>query len=249
MKISSFQQLSLIDYPGKFASVVFAQGCNYRCPACHAKHVIEGQELISENEVFSYIDSRKGWIDGIVICGGEPTLQMDLKYFAKECKNRGLSVKLDTNGSNYVLLGKLLEEKLIDYIAMDVKGPLHLYRKLTGLEVFDDRDRLQKPLLVVQKAPDYEFRTTIAPIIRDDGQIRFMTPDEARKIAEWIVGVTGDNSHKYFLQKFVARSREEMINERFSKEKLPKEMHETPESLLKESYEKARKYLPNCTVR
>src|SRR3989344_1784085 len=132
MKISEFVKESLLDYPGKISAVVFSPGCNYKCLTCHARQIVDDTENISEDKVFSYLDERKGWIDGIVLCGGEPTLQPDIVDFAGRLKKRGLAVKLDTNGSQFSVLQELRERGLVDYVAMDVKGPRELYRGLVG---------------------------------------------------------------------------------------------------------------------
>lgn len=247
MKISKFLPESYSDYPGKVASVVFTQGCNYKCPSCHAKQILNSKELISENKILDYLKLRKGWIDALVICGGEPTLQIDLKNFAKEVKDLGFLTKLDINGSNPQVLQDLLKENLVDYVAMDIKGPAYLYNQLTGKSV-DLKSNLTKAISPVTKFPDYEFRTTICPVIRHD-KISFMTPEEIIDATKMIIESTGNNTHKYFLQKFVSRTKEEMINVRLSKENLPIELQETPKEYLEEILKEVKKYMPNTKVR
>ncbi|MBU3907480.1 MAG: anaerobic ribonucleoside-triphosphate reductase activating protein [Nanoarchaeota archaeon] len=248
MRISQFLKQSFIDYPGNISSVIFTSGCNYKCPSCHAKHIIYRNERIDEKEFFSYINPRKGWIEAVVLCGGEPTIQEGLRDFARKIKDLGFKVKLDTNGSNPKVLEKLLKENLLDYAAMDVKGPKDMYNQLAGVEV--NTISLEKSMALIQQFPDYEFRTTIVPIIRDDKktEISFMSVQEAEGIARWIVQTTNNNKHKYFLQKFVARGKE-MIDEHLSKENLSKEMQQTPESLILEMKKAVKKYLPNCDIR
>jgi len=242
MQIRNFVRESNIDFPGKVPSaVVFTPGCNYRCPSCHAKHLLQEGRNMKEEEFFDYLDARKGWLEGVVICGGEPTLQATLKYFAWELKERGLAVKLDTNGSNPEDLRELKEKGLVDYVAMDVKAPSYLYKKVVGRDL-DLRDDVEKGIAVVSQFPDYEFRTTITPIKRKGGKINFMTIREVCDIAKWIVGLTGDDTHKYFLQPFVPR-KDGLIDSDFEK------IGETPKELLEYMKKEVSKYLPKCDIR
>lgn len=247
MEIANWKKESFIDYPGKTSVVVFTPKCNYKCPACHAKVILNSKERVSQQEIFNYIDSRKQWIDSVVICGGESTLEPDLLDFIVRAKDRGLAVKLDTNGSNPSVLKELLEQKTIDYVAMDIKAPTYFYPQVIGRD-FDFRRDLQEGIRIVSKFPDYEFRTTIAPIIRDN-KITWMSPLDIGNISWLIYSATGNDKHKYFLQKFVARSKDEMLDERFAKENLPKKMHETPTDYLEECLKEAKKYLTPCNKR
>ena len=244
MKIAGWRKVSFIDYPGKNSTVVFTPGCNYRCPACHAKHLLENRNLqnISEEEIFKYLDSRKGKIDAVVICGGEPTLQAGLKYFCKKLKEKGLAVKLDTNGSEYIVLGDLLAGGLIDYVAMDVKGPPQIYADLIGREFLDARDGYEKAIAVVSQFSDYEFRTTVSPVVRRNGEISFMTAQEIGETAKLIYDCTGNREHKYFLQPFVPH-KDGLVDSKL--ERFPK----TPFELMEEMKKEARKYLPRCEIR
>jgi pyruvate formate lyase activating enzyme len=248
MKISALQKDAMKDYPGKISTIIFTGRCNYRCPTCHAKKILGEEKNISKEEVLNYLDSRKDWIQGVVICGGEPTMELDLIPFLEKIKERGLSVKLDTNGSSPDFLRELNKRELVDYCAMDVKGPMSLYAKLTGRNFINERDDVAKGIAIVSKFPDYEFRTTIVPIIENE-KLRWMTPKEISETAELICNYTENNKHKYFLQKFVARSKEEMIDERFAKENLSEEFWATPKTLLEECLIEAKKYLPNAGIR
>lgn len=249
MKISGFLKTTVLDsIPNTVGAEVFTPGCNYNCPACHSGHIIEGEEQYSEEEVFGYLEFAKGIVDSFIVCGGEPTIRLGLKPFLREIKKRtGLPVKLDTNGSKYAVLQELLDEKLVDYVAMDVKGPLRLYKKIAGVEKIDERDDVMKGILTASHAPDYEFRTTIVPVIRnrDTELISFMTPDEIGETAKMIYDYTQDDSHKYFLQKFkVPREGEgNLLDTRL--EKFP----ETPKDLLEQGLKKAREYLPHTKIR
>jgi pyruvate formate lyase activating enzyme len=246
MKIAGWRKVSFIDYPGKNSSVIFTSGCNYRCPKCHAKHLLENKGLpdINEEEIFKYLDLRKEKINAVVICGGEPTLQHTLPHFLRKIKEKGLAVKLDTNGSDYIVLGDLLEEKLVDYVAMDVEGPPQLYPTLVGKDFLDSRDGYEKAIAVVSRFPDYEFRTTACPVIRKDGEISFMTPKEIGETAKLIYDCTGSREHKYFIQPFVPHKGEGILMD--SKlERFPK----TPLELMEEMKKEAIKYLPKCEIR
>ena len=128
MKIAGFNKTSFVDYPGKIACVVFTPHCNMRCDYCHNKHILEGYvPLIDEGEIFDHIEKRKGMISALVITGGEPTLQAGLVDFIKKVKALDLAVKLDTNGSKPELIKDLLDQDLLDYIAMDIKSPFDKY--------------------------------------------------------------------------------------------------------------------------
>ena len=233
--IRDFLRESYIDYPGKISSVVFFPGCNYRCPACHAKHLLEKGENKREKEFLDYLDSRKAWVEAVVLCGGEPTLQHSLEFFIEKLKKRGLLVKLDTNGSDFATLGRLKESGLVDYVAMDVKGPPEIYADLVGREFLDNRDGYEKAIAIVSQFPDYEFRTTVVPVVRE-GEISFMTPEEIENTARLIYNLVQDTECKYFLQPFVPR-KNGLLDARL--ESFP----ETPRELLEEMKKRAREIL------
>ena len=162
MEISGLIKTSLIDYPEKIAAVIFTQGCNFQCGFCHNPDlipIIGGK--ISEKDIFNYLDLRKEKLDGVVITGGEPSIQKNLEKFMTKIKDRGFLVKLDTNGSNPYGLQSLLDKKLIDYVAMDIKGPLEEYSKITS---FLNNNVIQKSIeLLINGKVSYEFRTTVLP--------------------------------------------------------------------------------------
>ena len=138
MNVQGYQKLTLLDYPGRTACTVFTGGCNLRCPFCHNASLvtrIDSEERIDEGELFAYLGKRKGILDGVCITGGEPLLQPDIEAFCKKIKAIGLLIKLDTNGSFPSKLRALLDAKLIDYIAMDIKAPfeVELYQKIVGV--------------------------------------------------------------------------------------------------------------------
>lgn len=181
LKIGAFQKNTLIDFPGVVASLVFTQGCNFRCPYCHNPSLIPGQPdslqktypqtdtLIDPGEIFSFLKKRKGLIDGVTITGGEPTLQTGLEPFCFRLKNMGLKVKVDTNGSRPDVIENLIKRKLLDFIAMDIKSNQAGYKYLTGeqkSECFNFKMLSKSIRLIIKKAPAYEFRTTcIKPFI------------------------------------------------------------------------------------
>ena len=171
MLIGGLHKLSLIDYPGKLSAVVFTRGCNFRCPYCHNPELIEdnGGDIIDEEEVFSFLDERKGKLDGVVMTGGEPTLQSDIAEFLEKVKRLGFFIKLDTNGSYPERIKELIDRKLLDYIAMDIKAPLYKYNRTT-LTSIDTGRIVESIYLIMNSGIDYEFRTTAVRSLlsRDD---------------------------------------------------------------------------------
>jgi len=235
---------SYIDYPGKISSVVFSPGCDYACPAGHCKHLLEKGINIDNKVFFDYLDSRKGWIEGVVLCGGEPTLQIGLEDFVRKIKKMGFPVKLDTKGSNPSVLANLQKENLIDYVAMDVKGPDYLYPQIIGKDYIDFRDEVEKGMVLATQFPNYEFRTTIVPVKRDNNEFSFMTVKEVVDTAKWIVERTGRNHHLYKLQPFVVpKDGGKLVDSTLE------EFPETPKKLLEEMKKETIKYLPNCKIR
>ena len=164
MKFAGFIKNSFVDYPGNLSAVVFTFGCNFNCWFCHNRKIIEDKnfENIDEKEVLDFLEKRKGLLDGLVISGGEPTLNYDLENFVKKVKAFGYKIKLDTNGTNPEILSKLLNEKLIDFVAMDVKTSKEKYKALTNCNVNFKKIKNSIELLKNGKV-DYEFRTTFAP--------------------------------------------------------------------------------------
>lgn len=247
MIIGSIIPESSIDYPEKYGPVFFTSGCNYKCPACHNPNLIDNKLKIDKDYIKNIIKNikyKKNWYTGIAISGGEPTIQINLLEFLKELKKEtGLPIKLDTNGSNYSLLENLLEERLVDYVSLDIKGPREIYNQLIGKEYFEPRDGIEKAMSMITRFPDYEFRTTVVPVIRDpkESEISFLTVEEMIETTKWIEEITGNN-HKYFLQKFVP-SKQGLLNKRL--ESFP----ETPEDLINKIDEEIKKIIPKCKIR
>lgn len=162
MNIAGVQKVTLLDYPGKVACEIFTQGCNFECPFCQNSGLIPITNTgeFSEEEIFEYLTLRKNILDGVVITGGEPTVQKDLKGFIKKIKDLGLLVKLDTNGGNPKVLQELIDEKLVDYVAMDIKNIFNKYNITSGKKI--NLDNIKKSIEILKASKiDYEFRTTI----------------------------------------------------------------------------------------
>lgn len=189
MKIGGFIKNSLIDYPGKIAAVVFTQGCNMQCRYCHNPELVLPEMIkeagsIPEEQVFDYLEKNKQMLDAVVVTGGEPTLQGDLIDFIIKVKSYGLLVKLDTNGSAPETLKELIDLKLIDYIAMDVKAPLELkkYQEIAGDIVnYEMLDKIKNSIWrIIKSGLPHEFRTTTVK--------HLITKDDIERICESIKG-------------------------------------------------------------
>lgn len=191
MKIGGFQKMTVLDYPGKVACTVFTHGCNLRCPFCHnARLVVRDEDLIDENEILSYLNKRRGILDGVCISGGEPTLQSGLFDFMKKIKDLGMLIKLDTNGTCPDKLQYAIDNGLVDYVAMDIKNCREEYAKTCGLSEMDISKIEKSVEILMQGGVDYEFRTTVTKELH--------TPDDFAKIGQWIKG-----AKRYYIQSFV----------------------------------------------
>lgn len=202
MKIGGFQKMTMLDFPGKVACTMFTYGCNLRCPFCHnASLVICDAELICKDEILSYLNKRKGILDGICISGGEPLLQKDIIELMREIKKIGLQIKLDTNGAYPDKLKEIIELGLVDYIAMDIKNSKEKYALTTGVEGIDITPFERSVEIIKNSGVDYEFRTTVVRELHDKSDME--------KIGKWLNG-----AKRYFLQSFVDSG--ELIGEGFS---------------------------------
>ena len=250
MEISAIQPASFIDFPGKISLIVFSPGCNYQCPSCHARILrdIETDYRTQRKQLFDYLDKKKSWIDGIVLCGGEPTLQTGLEDFIQELKSKELAVKLDTNGSNPQILKNLTSKGLVDYVAMDIKAPKNLYPIVTGTKKNYSQEVEESMKILTDSGVNYEFRTTLFPI-NDPQGIRWFNQEEFEELGKWVRESTSNQDHKYFLQKFVTRTSPEMIDPNFGKEHLNPKYHETSRELLNQAKSVISKHLPNCEIR
>jgi len=192
MKIGYVQKTSFIDYPGKISAIVFAQGCNFRCPYCHNPELVDPERFCDNllmEDVYAYLEKRKGKLDGVVITGGEPTLQSDLVTFIQKVKSLGYLVKLDTNGSRPRVLQDLIRKGILDYIAMDIKAPFEKYSRVTGMLV--NITQIRKSISIIKESGiPYEFRTTLVKSMLDT--------EDVLQIGSMIEGAS-----LYVLQKFV----------------------------------------------
>lgn len=173
-RIAGLQKISMIDWEGKLVTVIFLSGCNWNCPFCHNFDLCKNQNNIAEEEVLSYLDQKKNWIDGVVICGGEPLLNNDVFDFVKKIKSAGFSIKLDTNGSFPERLRVLIEEDLIDYVAMDIKTGLKDERYSSATKTANCLDKVRTSMeILINSRKEYEFRTTMVPGIVNEEDIIF----------------------------------------------------------------------------
>ena len=164
MTISGMQKLTLLDYPGITACLIFTQGCNFRCPFCHNSDLLENEiktEIVEEDEVFKYLKKRQGVLDGVCISGGEPLLQPDIESFIKKIKDMGFKVKLDTNGSSPSRLKRLLDKGLLDYVAMDIKNDFLNYDKTSGIQMINIENIKRSISILEESNVEHEFRTTV----------------------------------------------------------------------------------------
>lgn len=227
MLIDGFQKVTLLDYPNKVACLLFTRGCNFACPFCQNGgliHLDKRPSTFSENEIFAYLEKRKKVLDGVVITGGEPLLQKDIKRFLKKIKDLGLLVKLDTNGSRPKELRELIEESLVDYVAMDIKNDLSKYGQTAGRNMLLS-NVLESIALLKENKVDYEFRTTIVKEFHALSDI------------ESICSLIGAKS-KYYLQNFVD-----------SEEVLQKNLHGFSDQELKNINQVLQAHFPNVRVR
>jgi len=190
VRIAGIEKNSFVDYPGRLAAVFFTPGCNWRCFYCHNRSLLgpqSGRTWLDAEAALAWLDERRGWLDAVVITGGEPTLQPDLAEFVRTVRAKGFLVKLDTNGTRPDVLRTLLDEGLLDYVAMDVKAPIEKYETFCGVPV-DHRAVNESIDLLMASEIQYEFRTTVAPQL---------TEDDLRAIAARIRG-----ARCYVLQQF-----------------------------------------------
>ncbi|RKY97860.1 MAG: anaerobic ribonucleoside-triphosphate reductase activating protein [Candidatus Hydrothermota bacterium] len=208
--IKGFQGISLIDYPGHVASIIFVGSCNFRCPFCHNPELVLPERLkllpdIDEDEIIEKLKKRKKMVDGVEITGGEPTLYRNLINFLKRLKEEvQIDVKIDTNGSNPGLLQRILDEGLCDYVAMDIKSSPPKYSKACGVNV--NLEAIKRSVEIIkEKAPDYEFRTTVVPC--------FVEVEDIPLICEFLGKVK-----RYILQRY---QKGELVDPSFSFEPYP----------------------------
>jgi len=229
MNIGGLQEFSMIDYPNKLAAIVFTLGCNFRCGYCHNPELVLPEKFnpsLDEEEILDFFKTRIGKLEAISITGGEPTLHSDLPQFIKKIKDLGFLVKLDSNGTNPKMLKEIIDKKLVDYLAMDIKASLEKYEEVINHPV--NLENIQKSIkLIMDSGLDYEFRTTIVK--------SQLSINDLKEIGKLISG-----AKIYYLQKFVSSKAND---EKFLKEKTytDEEFEEIKKDLLK--------YVQKCEVR
>ncbi len=195
MIIKGLQKLSLIDFQPYHCCVIFTAGCNFRCSFCSNRDLVLNPEkipTISNEEFYQFLIDHKQWLDAVCVCGGEPTIHKDLPEHIARMQSLGYKVKLDTNGSNPDVVQKLIDEKLIDYVAMDIKAPLERYHEIINVQI--DTTLIQKSVdVLMQNRVPYEFRTTVVPTLIDE--------HDFKKIGPWLRG-----AKRYYLQQFSNKS-------------------------------------------
>ncbi len=228
MRIGGLQRYSLLDYPNESAAIIFLQGCNFRCKYCHNPELVDPDRFlptIDEEGVWQFLNSRIGKLQ-VVISGGEPLIHKDIVPFISRIKKMGFMVKLDTNGTFPDVLQKLIDENLIDYVAMDIKAPIDEYENVTGNK--GSSDLLKKSIsLLLKGVVPYEFRSTLVPGIH--------THDSVEKMARLITG-----AREYYLQNFKSTK---ILNDELKDAR----SFSIPE--MKEFLKVAQKHVPNTFLR
>ena len=234
MQIKGFIDTSFSDWDGKVSSVVFLPGCNFRCPFCYNKSLVlqpETMLTVAHKQIKKYLEENRKWIDGVVITGGEPTNHEDLPDFCNELKRMGFHVKLDTNGTNPAMIDKLIADKLVDYVALDLKAPLteDEYSKASGVNAASILDRLEESIQILfEDKVDYEFRTTMVPTLH--------RVEDVKRICQAIKGC-----RKYALQTY--KSGVETIDPGFQ------DLKPFSAAQVEVFFEAARKIVPNTILR
>lgn len=234
MRIGGLQRLTLLDFPGTVSCTIFTIGCNFKCPFCHNALLAlkeREEELLgmTEEEVFEFLEGRKGRLDGVCITGGEPLLQPDIREFIIKIRALGYKVKLDTNGSNPMVLEALIDEGLIDYVAMDIKNSIARYKETIGVagEAGDKLlDNVKRSVEILKKGKiDYEFRTTVVDELHE--------VDDIAEVGKWLSGTPN-----YFIQDF--NDTGDLIDSN---------MHQMQYEKLKAILDEVRKYIPQTGLR
>lgn len=242
MQILGLNKTTLLDYPGRVACTIFLGGCNFRCPFCHNKSIVLASsdadntlQLYTKEELFTFLKKRRNILTGVCITGGEPTINADLPDFIAEIKKLGYPVKLDTNGTNPQMLASLIDGKLIDYCAMDIKNRLEKYDTTVSFDASDvsyDIADIQRSVALLLSQPcteengfSYEFRTTLVRELHDETDIL--------AICEWIEG-----ANAYYLQSYVE-----------SDGVFCKDFHACDSDMLTHFEQLCRSYIPNTHLR
>lgn len=228
MIIKGLQKLTLIDYPDKVACTIFTFGCNFRCGFCHNPELIvdDGRPDLKREDIIKFLEEREGLLDAVCITGGEPTINKDLPDFISKIKSMGFLVKLDTNGSNPKMIEELINKKLVDYIAMDIKGPIEIYDEIAEVKV--NKEDVKKSVEIIKnRVKNYEFRITVVPTVFKEEHVKM--------IVEWLGDVRA-----FYIQNF---GNEKNLDEKFKKvEPYRKEQ-------LKKIHNMFKKYFRVCKLR
>lgn len=224
MHIVGLQKTTLLDYPGKIAATIFTGGCNFRCPYCHNGDLVlnsNNMDEFSEEEILAFLKKRQKTLDGVCITGGEATLQNDLYDFISKIKELGLLVKLDTNGTNPTILSKLLNDNLINYVAMDIKHSREKYPDAIGNMNVDLNDIDKSISILINSDIEYEFRTTVC--------LELHSFNDFHDIGKWI-----ENAQNYYLQPY--KESDQVMKKCFS-------------TYSKEGFEKIEKIIKNYNIK
>ena len=228
MDFAGMQSLTLLDFPGKVACVLFTSGCNLRCPFCHNASLACGSAEIDypEADVLAFLKKRQGLLDGVVISGGEPLLHAELPSFLEKVRALGYAIKVDTNGTNPALLAKLVSDGLVDYVAMDIKNSPSFYAATTGTFKPDIAAIEKSREFLISDVVDYEFRTTVVNGLH--------TKESIAELSHWIAG-----AKRYFLQAF--KDSGNLL--------APSNLSAFDEAQMDELLEIAKAYIPNAKLR
>jgi pyruvate formate lyase activating enzyme len=236
MEIKGFIDLSLVDWDGKLSSVIFLPRCNFRCPFCHNYTLVlhpEKEKTIPFERVKDHLRKQKGWLDGVCITGGEPTLHSDLPEFCSTLKDTDLLVKIDTNGTHPRMIKGLIKKGLVDYIAMDIKAPMtaEKYSKAIGVNAKNFLGKVKETVgILLDSGIDYEFRTTAVPTLHSEKDIEEISRDIK-------------DCKKYVLQKFDVSIGKKTLDPAFS------ELKPFTDEEMRAFLTVARKIIPNATMR
>lgn len=228
MKLIGLQKMTVLDFPGRVACIVFTFGCNFRCPFCHNASLVtgDGESDVTEEEFFSFLKKRQGLLDGVCVTGGEPLLQKDIEDFLSKIKELGYQVKLDTNGMFPEKLKKVVKAGLVDYVAMDIKNSPEYYSVTAGKEDVDlSKIKESVDFLIQEAGIDYEFRTTVVA--------EFHTESAFDDIGELIKG-----AKNYYLQSFVD-----------SGDLIGSNMNALPKNIMSKMADRVSKYVENVSLR
>lgn len=228
LKVAGIEPVSMIDWEGKIAAVIFLAGCNFRCPYCHNPELITAdcESFVPWEDIMARLDKKKGWLDGVVITGGEPTMFKGLVFLIQELKQADLKVKLDTNATDPDVVKQLLDEKMIDYVAIDIKAPFDKYNLVTK-SIGQSQNVKKTTEAVIRAGVSHEFRTTVVPGLCE--------PQDILQIAKYL-GAIG--AERYYIQQFNPRN---VLSQKLNT------LRPFPSKILTELEQACNAYLPTKT--